>query len=152
MKFTLFDCVYDTRIYNENEIEQMMQDRLDAWLGSGTVKVAVSLLRLKTMKVTLWRKYGSWYKESDIIWYPFTSNCDVDIFSYDMEIFLGSGYTTGTGADLSKHDGRFLNWYDVKGFFLPDMKEMAKRHHGSRVKRVEVDSDIEHVDLTIELV
>ena len=151
MKFTLFDCVYDTRIYNENEIEQMMQDRLDAWLGSGTVKVAVSLLRLKTMKVTLWRKYGSWYKEPDIIWASYTSSCG-DIFSYDMEIFLGSGYTTGTCADLSKHDGQFLNWYEVQGFFLPDMKEMAKRHHGSRVKRVEVDSYIDHVDLTIELV
>ena len=154
MKFTLFDCVYDTRIYDKDEIEQMMQDRLDVWLGSGTVKVAVSMLGTKTMAVTLWRKYGSWYEQPSIIWNtgPGTMPNFNGIFSFDMKIFLGSGYTTGTYADFNGHVGRFLNWYDVQGFLLPEMKEMAKKHHGSRIKSVKVDSETDYVGLTIELV
>ena len=147
MKYVLFDEVYNTKSLSAQGMSFMMQNRLDDWLGKGTVKVEVSLPAEKEMSVKLWRKYGTWYEDPKRF-----SNCNDSIYSFDEHIFLGTDYQTGTYADLTQHIGRYLIYDDVQSIFLPDMKEMAKRHHGSRIKSVSVDNNLDFIELGIELV
>ena len=77
------------------------------------------------------------------------SDCNHSILDYDSNIFEGLGYQTGTEADFSEHQGWAIWHPDVKSIFLREMREIAKKHHGTRIKDIQVDNNLDHVDLTI---
>ena len=146
MKYTIFNESYDTEILSALEMKTNMQQRLDAWLGVGKVTVDVNMLAENIMELTLWRTYGSWYEDPKRF-----SNCNDSIFSFDKHILLGTDYQTGTEADFETLSGRYLIFDDVDDV-LYDMKQMAKKHHGSRIKSLSVDNNLDHITLRIELV
>jgi len=147
MKIVLFDECYDTKSLSALGMENQMQKRLDAWLGTGTVVVKVSLQEdVKKCVVTLWREYGDWYSDPKV----FRSSCNDSIFTYDETIFLGRGYQTGTVMDLKTLNSRYIWSNDIKTIFLPSLKEMAKKYHGTRIKSIEVDNNLDHIELTLQ--
>lgn len=99
------------------------------------------------MEVMFYRQYGNWYRDSKL-----DSDSNSCINGYDEQVLLGEGYMTGTYADFSQHEGRYIINDCVQSIFLPKMKEMAKRHHASRIKAISVDNNLDHIKLRIELV
>ena len=77
------------------------------------------------------------------------SDCNETINSWDENIFLGTDYQTGTVADFSTHTRRYIISNCVQSIFLPEMRAMAKKHHGTRIKSIEVDNNLDHIDLII---
>ena len=147
MKFVVFDWLYDTEKFPMPAIQNLMQGRLDDWLGKDTVKVKATLQADNIMDITLTRKFGDWFEDPRRY-----TTYNESIFSYDEQYFLGLNYQTGTYADLSIGPERYLIWDDLKSMFLPDMKVMARRNHGSRIKDVSINyQDCENVTLRIEL-
>ena len=144
LKIVLFDELYKTNSLSPLGIQYMGQQRLDAWLGVGKVKFEVAQLAERQFKFTLWREYGPWYQDPK----PF-SNCNDNIVDFDAAIFLGKNYQTGTVADFTEHPGWCIWSPDIKTIFLPDMRDMAKKHHGTRIKSIEVDNNLDHIDLII---
>ena len=144
MKIVLFDTVYNTKSLSLKGIQTLAQMRLDAWLGIDKVKLDVVQLADRTFKFTLWREYGPWYKDPKCV-----SNCNEHIVDYDANIFLGTNYQTGTVADFSQHPGWCIWYPDIKSIFLRDMRDRAKRYHGTRIKSIEVDNNLDHIDLVI---
>ena len=57
--------------------------------------------------------------------------------------------TMGTVADFSQHPSCCIWNPDIKSIFLPDMRAIAKKHHGTRIKSIEADNNLDHIDLTI---
>ena len=147
MKYVLFDEPYNTKKQSPQVMEMLMQARLDTWLGEGKVKVELSRYSPRMLMVRLWRQYGPWYEDPKRF-----SDCNKHIVDFDANIFLGTNYQTGTYADFTTHPGPYIIEPDIKSIFLPDMKEMAKRHHGTRIKSIEVDNNLDHIDLTITYV
>ena len=145
IRIVLFDELYKTNSLAPSGIELLGQDRLDAWLGKDKVKFEVAQLADRTFKFTLWRHYGPWYKDPKL-W----SDCNEKINSWDEAIFLGTEYQTGTEADFEHHPGPYIISNDIKSIFLPEMREMAKKHHGTRIKSIAVDNFLDHVELKIE--
>lgn len=143
MKIVLFDEVYNTKSLSPQGIEFMGQFRLDQWLGKGKVKFVVKQLDTKVYKFTIWRTYGHWYQDPKRF-----SDCNEHIVDIDAMIVKGEGYQTGTVADFSKHPGWCIWNPDIKSIFLPEMREIAKKHHGARIKSIEVDNNLDHIDLT----
>ena len=148
MKFTFGNQIYDTKSLSAFGMEVKMQKYYDQWLGVGKVKFKVTLPAENVMEVTMWRKYGYWYEDPR----RFPNSCNDSIYSRDEQIILAEGYQTGTEADLLTHSGYLIYHDDVESIFLPYMKDMAKRCHGSRVKNVSVDNYLDHVTVRIELV
>lgn len=148
MKFTFRNQIYDTKSLSALGIESKMQNYYDPWLGVGKVRFNVALPEENVMEVTMWRQYGPWYEDPR----RFPNSCNTTINSWDEQIVLAEDYLTGTGADFQTHTGRYIINNDVESIFLPKMKEMAKRCHGSRVKTVSVDNYLDHVTVRIELV
>ena len=144
IRIVIFDELYPTSSFTPSDIESYGQRRLDAWLGVGKVKFEVAQLSDRTFKFTLWRTYGSWYDDPKRF-----SNCNETINSWDMNIFLADGYQTGTYADFSTHPGPYILSYGVQENFLRDLRAMAKKHHGTRIKAIDVDNNLDHVVLTI---
>ena len=144
MKIVLFDTVYSTKSLSPKGIQTLAQMRLDAWLGIGKVKFDVVQLADRTFKFTLWRDYGSWYEDPKRF-----SDCNEHILDFDANIFLGTNYQTGTVADFSQHPGWCIWYPDIKSIFLRDMRDMAKKYHGTRIKNIEVDNNLDHIDLVI---
>lgn len=147
MKIVLFDRLYDTKKLVLTDIQKFGQYRLDQWLGKAKVKFEIAQKNLKVFTVTLWREYGPWYEDPR----PWSDHNEY-IVDVDVAIFLAAGYQTGTVADFSEHLGWCIWRPDVETMFLPEMKEMAKRHHGSRIKHIAVDNYLDHVELTITYV
>ena len=147
MKIVLFDCPYDTKYLSPQDIQAAGQFRLNLWLGKDKVKFEVHKIEEKIWKFTLWRTYGPWYKDPK----PW-SDCNEKINSWDENIFLGTEYQTGTEADFENHPGPYIINPDIETIFLPDMKQMAKKHHGSRIRSLSVDNNLDHVELTITYV
>ena len=144
MKIVLFDDLYDTKLMTPHDIQILGQLRLDQWLGKDKVKFEVDQVSDRVFKFTLWRTYGHWYEDPKRF-----SECNEHIVDVDALIFKGEGYQTGTVADFSKHPGWCIWNPDIKSIFLPDMREIAKKHHGTRIKSIEVDNNLDHIDLII---
>ena len=76
------------------------------------------------------------------------SDCNETINAWDMNIFLGTDYQTGTVADFENHPGPYIISYGIPDF-LREMRAMAKKHHGTRIKSIEVDNNLDHIDVII---
>lgn len=148
MKYSLFDEIYDTKSQSADGMKEAMTKRLQSWLGN-QVSVSVELIgnRNEIMEVTLNRQYGEWYEDPKR-W----SDCNETINSWDETIFLGDGYQTGCEADFSQHTGHYIIRDDIQSIFLPKMKEMAKKHHASKIKAISVDNNLDHVTSRITVV
>ena len=144
MTIVLFDHPYSTKDWSPLGIQTLGQHRLDQWLGPGKVKFEVAQLEDRKFKFTIWRTYGQWYEDPKRF-----SDCNDSINSWDENIFLGTDYQTGTVADFSTHPGPYIISNDVKSIFLPEMKAMAKKYHGTRIKSIEVGNNLDHIDLII---
>jgi len=144
MTIVLFDHPYSTKDWSPLGIQTLGQLRLDQWLGPGKVKFEVAQLEDRKFKFTIWRTYGQWYEDPKRF-----SDCNETINSWDENIFLGTDYQTGTVADFSTHTGRYIISNDVNSIFLPEMRAMAKKYHGTRIKSIDVDNNLDHIDLVI---
>ena len=142
MKIVLFDYLYDTKDWSPLGIQTMGQMRLDRWLGKDKVKFEVQKISEKEWKFTIWRHYGPWYEDPKRF-----SDCNEHINSWDESIFLGTEYQTGTEADFETFTGPYIINNDIETIFLPEMKQMAKKHHGTRIKSIEVDNNLDHIEL-----
>ena len=143
IRIVLFDELYKTNSLAPSGIELLGQLRLDRWLGKDKVRFEVTLLAERQFKFTIWRKYGPWYQDPK----PFSS-CNDSIFAWDQQIFLGTDYQTGTQADFQNHTARYIISYGIPDF-LREMRAMAKKHHGTRIKSIEVDNNLDHIDVII---
>lgn len=144
IRIVLFDELYKTNSLSPLGIQYMGQHRLDQWLGPGKVKFEVAQLADRTFKFTLWRTYGPWYEDPKRF-----SDCNETINSWDENIFLGTDYQTGTVADFENHPGPYIISNCVQSIFLPKMRDMARKYHGTRIKAIDVDNNLDHVVLTI---
>ena len=144
MKIVLFDYLYNTKEWSISDIQIQGQARLDSWLGPNKVRLDVAQLAEKQFKFTLWRKYGHWYQDPK----PY-SDCNDHIVDFDAQIFLGRGYQPNSTVDFNEHPGWCIWNPDIETLFLPEMKAVAKNHHGSRIKNIEVDNNLDHIDLVI---
>ena len=145
MKYYLIGEVVDTKKSTTNEIEELLQKRLDAWLGKDKTQIKVDALNGNTMKFTLYRKYGDWFEDPQM----FQPNDNV--FSWDEIILLGEGYQTGTEADFDTHNGRYAIYHDQEDFFY-DYKEKVKENRCTRIKHLEQQSFLDRIEFTVELV
>ncbi len=50
---------------------------------------------------------------------------------------------------FSTHPGPYIISNCVQSIFLREMRNMAKKYHGTRIKSIEVDNNLDHVDLVI---
>ena len=132
MTIVLFDEPYSTKSLSPLGIQTLGQTRLDQWLGKDKVKFEVAQL-------------GSRKYQDPKLW----SNCNDSINSWDENIFLGTEYQTGTVADFSTHPCSYIICNDVKSIFLPEMRDMAKKYHGTRIKSIEVDNNLDHIDMIL---
>ena len=129
IRIVLFDELYKTNSLAPSGIELLGQLRLDRWLGKDKVKFEVAQLAERQFKFTLWRTYGPWYEDPKRF-----SDCNETINSWDMNIFLADGYQTRTYANFSMHPGPYIISYGVQEDFLRNLRDMAKKHHGTRIK------------------
>ena len=145
IRIVLFDHLYKTKDWSLNGLQTIGQIHLDDWLGRGKVRLEVDRPQDRVLVYTLWRNYGPWYTDPKC-W----SDCNEHIVDFDANIFLGTNYQTGTYADFTTHPGPYIIEPDIKTIFLRDMREMAKKHHGSRIRWIDVDNNLDHVELKIE--
>ena len=144
MKYFLIGEVVDTKKSTISGIETILQKRLDDWMGKDKAQIKVDALNSNTMKFTLYRTYGEWYND------PQKFQPNHDVFSWDENILLGSGYQTGSEADLETHTGRYVIYHDENAFF-GDYKELAKKNHCTRIKHLEQQSYLDRIEFTVEL-
>lgn len=144
MKYFLIGTVLDTKSLSTNGFQFMLQQRLDDWLGKDKTQIKVEELNGHTMKFTLYRKYGDWYED------PQRFQPNHDVFSWDEDILLGSGYQTGSEADLETHTGKYVIYHD-ENIFFSDYKELAKKNHCTRIKHLEQQSYLDRIEFTVEL-
>ena len=124
--------------------ELLLQDRLDCWLGKGTVTVKLNKPTTDVVEVTIFRKYGSFYKiETGHSFFQ-------SIFSYDQQILLGEGYQYGTVVDLTVYEGQFIH-YDCIDDFFNRYKKKARQAKASRIKELLFSDALDHMKLTIKL-
>ena len=144
IRIVLFDELYKTNTLAPSGIELLGQLRLDRWLGKDKVKFEVAQLADRQFKFTIWRQYGPWYQDPK----PW-SDCNETINAWDMNIFLGTDYQTGTEADFENHPGPYIISWGVQENFLRDMRNMAKKYHGTRIKSIDADNYLDHIDVFI---
>lgn len=144
MKYFLIGEVVDTKKSTISEIEKILQQRLDDWLGKDKTQIKVDALNNNTMKFTLYRKYGNWFED------PQRFQPQTSVFSWDEHILLGDDYQTGTTADFETLTGRYAIYHDQEDFFY-DYKEKAKENHCTRIKRLEQQSFLDRIEFTVEL-
>lgn len=147
MKIFMTGAVIDLKNLTEQELENFLQQRYNDWLGNNTVTVQVSNLEHKKISVVLYRKYGDWYDDPQ----RFSEKRNT-IFQLDEQLILGTGYQTGSYADLSKNNCRYVIREDITTIFLPKWKGLAKQNHCSRIKNIEFEDFLDHFELSIELV
>lgn len=124
--------------------EFMVQERLDCWLGKGTVTVKLNKPTTDEIEVTIFRKYGNFYKVQT--GHSFFQS----IFTYDQQILLGKGYRYGTIVDLTVYEGQFIHYDGVEGFFK-EYKKLAREAKASRIKELQFADTLEFMKLTIKL-
>ena len=124
--------------------ELMIQDRFDGWLGKDTVTVKLDKPETDVVDVTIFRKYGHFYKiETGRSFFQ-------SIFTYDQQILLGKGYRYGSVADLTVYEGRFIHYDGVEGFFK-EYKKLAREAKASRIKELQFADTLDYMKLTIKL-
>lgn len=121
-----------------------IQDRLDCWLGKGTVTVKLNKPTADEIEVTIFRKYGSFYKP------PTGHSFFQSIFTYDQQILLGDGYQYGTVVDLTKYEGQFIR-YDCIDDFFNRYKKKARQAKASKINELQFSDALDHMKLTIKL-
>jgi hypothetical protein len=145
MKYYLIGAVLDTKSFGTaQEMQEVLQRRLDSWLGKDKTQINVEELNDHTMKFTLYRKYGNWFED------PQRFQPQTSVFSWDEHILLGDDYQTGTTADFETLTGRYVISYNENDFFA-DYKEKAKENHCSRIKHLSQQSYLDRIELTVEL-
>ena len=124
--------------------ELMIQDRLDCWLGKNTVTVKLNKPATDMVEVTIFRKYGSFYKIE-------TGNSFFQsIFTYDQQILLGEGYQYGTTVNLTVYEGQFIR-YDCIDDFFNRYKKKTGQAKASRIKELNFSDTLDYMKLTIKL-
>lgn len=124
--------------------ELLIQDRLDCWLGKGTVTVKLNKPTADEIEVTIFRKYGEFYKvQTGRAFFQ-------SIFTYDQQILLGKGYRYGSVADLTVYEGQFIHYDGVEGFFK-EYKKLAREAKASRIKELQFADTLDYMKLTIKL-
>lgn len=124
--------------------ELLIQDRLDCWLGKGTVTVKLNKPTADEIEVTIFRKYGNFYKvQTGRAFFQ-------SIFTYDQQILLGDGYQYGTVVDLTKYEGQFIH-YDCIDDFFSRYKKKARQAKASRIKELNFSDTLDYMKLTIKL-
>ena len=124
--------------------EFMVQERLDCWLGKGTVTVKLNKPTADEIELTIYRKYGEFYKP------PTGHSFFQSIFTYDQQILLGDGYQYGTVVDLTVYEGQFIH-YDCQDDFFNRYKKKARQAKASRIKELQFSDALDHMKLTIQL-
>jgi hypothetical protein len=124
--------------------ELMIQDRLDGWLGKNTVTVKLNKPTADEIEVTIFRKYGEFYKP------PTGHSFFQSIFAYDQQILLGEDCLYGSVADLTKYEGQFIHYYCVDDFFNRYKKSLRKLK-ASKPKELYFSDTTEYMKLTIKL-
>jgi hypothetical protein len=122
----------------------MIQDRFDGWLGKNTVTVKLNKQETDVVEVTIFRKYGSFYKP------PTGHSFFQSIFTYDQQILLGDGYQYGTVVDLTVYEGQYIHYDGVEGFFK-EYKKLAREAKASRIKELQFADTLDYMKLTIKL-
>ena len=146
MKYYLIGTVLDTKIFGTaQEMQDVLQHRLDAWLGKDKTQIKVTELNDHAMRFTLYRKYGDWYDD------PQMTQPNHNVFSWDEIILEGDGYEVGTTADFESHSGRYVIYHAEEDFFY-DYKRKARENHCTRIKHLEQQSFLDRIELTVELV
>ena len=124
--------------------ELMIQDRFDGWLGKNTVTVKLNKPAADVVEVTVFRKYGSFYKiETGHSFFQ-------SIFTYDQQILLGEGYQYGSVADLTKYESQFIH-YDCQDDFFNRYRKKARQAKASRIKELQFSDALDYMKLTIKL-
>ena len=124
--------------------ELLIQDRLDCWLGKGTVTVKLNNPTADEIEITIYWKYGEFYKP------PTGHSFFQSIFTYDQQILLGDGYQYGTVVDLTVYEGQFIR-YDCIDDFFNRYKKKAREAKASRIKELNFSDTLDHMKLTIKL-
>lgn len=124
--------------------ELMIQDRFDGWLGKNTITVKLTKPETDVVDVTIFRKYGSFYKP------PTGHSFFQSIFTYDQQILLGEGYQYGSVADLTVYEGQFVH-YDCIDDFFNRYKKKARQAKASRIKELQFADTLDYMKLTIKL-
>ena len=146
MKIYMAGTAINLRGHKEQSLQNSLQLRYDYWLGKDTVRVEVSKLDHKLIELKIYRTYGDWYENPQ-----WNSNSKGSIFQLDEWIIMGEGYQTGTYADLTQLNGRYIIRDDIKSIFLYRWRQYIKENHCSRIKNVEFEDFLDHFDLKIEL-
>ena len=124
--------------------ELLIQDRLDCWLGKNTVKVQLNKPTADEIEVTIFRKYGNFYKvQTGRAFFQ-------SIFTYDRQILLGEGYQYGTVVDLTVYEGQLIHYDGVEGFFK-EYKKLAREAKASRINELQFADTLDYMKLTIKL-
>lgn len=144
IRIALFDHLYRTKDWSLTGLQTIGQIHLDDWLGKGNVRLEVDRPQDRVLMYTIWRNYGDWYENPKRF-----SDCNETINAWDMSIFLGDGYQTGTYADFSTHTGPYIINYGVQENFLRDLRALAKKYRGTRIRAIDVDNYLDHVILRI---
>ena len=146
MKYFLIGAVLDTKSFGTaQEMQEVLQRRLDSWLGKDKTQIKVEEMNDHTMKFTLFRAYGDWYED------PQRFQPQTSVFSWDKHILLGDDFQTGTTADFDTLNGRYVISYGEDDFFQ-DYKEMAKENHCTRIKHLSQQAFLDRIEFTVELV
>lgn len=146
MKIYMAGTVINLRGMSESSLQNYLQLRYDCWLGKDTVRVEVTHLEHKLIEMRVYREYGKWYEDPQL----YRGNKS-SIFQLDEWIILGDEYQTGTYADLTQFEGRYVIREDINSLFLYRWRKLAKENHISRIKNVEFEDFLDHFDLKVEL-
>ena len=126
--------------------EMCMQMRLDNWLGKGTVTVKLNKPNNNEVEITIFRTYGSFYSPTSFELQPpiFRS-----IFEFDKQIILGTNYQIGGKADLTIHEGRYINYYGLEDFYK-EYRKHARELKATRPKEILFIDDFNFMKLTLK--
>ena len=134
--------VVNTKNMSQYGFEAYLQNRYDKWLGKDKVTVKVNEFTPERIAITIFRKYGDWYKDPSN--YSHTPG-DVSMLDWDRQILFGDGYFEGGEADFEKHESRYIITRSIENI-IDGYKELAKEKHCNRIKSLEYTEALDHFD------
>ena len=126
--------------------EMCMQMTLDDWLGKGTVTVKLNKPNDDELEITIFRKYGSFYSPTS---FALQAPIFRYIFEYDKQIIFGTNYQIGGKANLTIHNGRYINYYDLEDFYK-EYRKHARELKATRPKEILFIDDFNFMKLTLK--
>ena len=126
--------------------EMCMQMTLDDWLGKGTVTVKLNKPNDDEVEITIFRKYGKFYKPES---HRVRSHNHRSLFSFDRQIILGLEYQTGGYADFNKLTGNYAIYHDLDNFF-EEYRKYAREMKATRPKEIMFEDDWDFMKLTLK--